>query len=148
MKSEQTGCTVTCTIQQNKIGIVIGPGGRTIKKIVQETGAKIDIEDNGQVKISAKTDELAERARFWVTTLAGDIKVGTRLTGKIRKFMEFGIFVELVPGKDGLIHISRISKEKQDSLTSNYRVDDEIAIEVASYDPSNGRIGLVAAELA
>lgn len=138
---------VSFHIDQDKIGAVIGPSGKVIKEIIAETDAQIDIENDGLVKIFSKDRESGNRAMQWVKVLAGDIDQGTKFTGIIRRFAEFGIFVELVPGKDGLIHVSNISKQKQRALQDEYKVNDTLPVEVISADKESGRIKLVSSEL-
>ena len=94
------------------------------------------------VRIFAGPDADLQVAINWVKTLAGLIEKGSIYNGKVRKHVEFGIFVELVPGQDGLLHISAIPKEKQQDIQQNYKMDSDIMVEVVEYDQQTGRIRL------
>ncbi len=134
-------------IPTDKIGAIIGPAGKIIKEIIAETGSEIDIQDDGTVLIYAKSSAGAKQAKEWIAILAGDLKVGSVFDGVIRRFTDFGIFVELVPGKDGLLHISNIDRELQRDITSKYKTGDKLKVKVEKYDPDSGRISLFAPEL-
>ena len=137
----------TIKIESDKIGTLIGPGGKMIKEIVAKTGAQIDIEDDGTVKIFSKDQESGDGALSWIKALVGDLEVGAEFNGTIRRFTEFGVFVEVAPGRDGLVHISTIAKNLQRDLERNYRVGDKLTVKVTAYDRETGRIRLVAPEL-
>ncbi|MCF7799448.1 polyribonucleotide nucleotidyltransferase [Candidatus Babeliales bacterium] len=138
----------TLKISTDKIGAIIGPSGKTIKEIIAQTNTQIDIDDSGKVVIYAKNSEDANKASAWVNILAGEIEIGAEFEGVIRRFVEFGIFVELVPGKDGLVHISKIDKNKQRDLTKKYKIGDKLKVKVVDYDKDTGRIYLIAPDLA
>lgn len=129
-------------INTDKIGAVIGGGGKTIREIIEVTKTSIDIEPDGLVKIFAGPEADAALAERWVKTLAGQIERGATFKGIVRRIADFGLFVELVPGLDGLLHISNIPREKQRMLASEYKVGDELPVIVAEYDDTNGRISL------
>jgi polyribonucleotide nucleotidyltransferase len=131
----------------DKIGMVIGPSGRNIKEIIAKTSAQIDIEDDGTVKIYAKNQESAAAAANTIKTMVGDVEVGVEYDGIIRRYADFGIFVELVPGRDGLIHISTIAKELQRDIEKKYPLNSPLKVKVLAYDAETGRIRLVAPEL-
>ena len=133
-------------ISSNKIGAVIGSGGKTIREIIEKTDTSIDIEDDGTVKIFGTPGAGLEKAVGWVKTLAGQIKDGERYEGKIRRHTDFGMFVELVPGQDGLIHISAIPKDQQRDMNKFYPLNSILPVEVAAYDQATGRIRLKIAE--
>jgi len=133
-------------IPVEKVGAIIGPAGKTIKEIVAKTGAQVDI-DEGTVKVYAKEAAAAEKAMMWIKVLAGQIEVGDVYMGVIAGFADFGIFVELVPGKSGLIHISSIEKSIQADIPKKYKVNDELKVKVISYDKDTDRIRLIAPEL-
>jgi polyribonucleotide nucleotidyltransferase len=135
-------------IPVDKIGVVIGPSGKVIKEIIAQTDTQIDIADDGSVRIYAKDSSAARRAEQWIRVLVGDIQDGAVFNGVIKRFAEFGLFVELVPGKDGLLHVSSIAKDKQKTLTQLYQVNDVLRVKVVSSDPETGRIKLFAPELA
>jgi len=133
---------VTMQIDPDKIGAIIGGGGKTIREIIEATGTEIDIEPDGLVKIFGGPEADVDRAIDWIRILAGQIDVGSIHDGKIRRIVDFGIFVELVPGQDGLVHVSNIPKEKQRSFMRDYHVGDAMKVEVVDYDPESGRIRL------
>ena len=99
----------TIQINPEKIGLVIGPGGKNIKSIVAETGAEINIEDDGRVKIYSTNGDAMERAKEIILGMVGDIEVGKIYRGRVVTLKDFGAFVEVLPGKDGLVHISEWS---------------------------------------
>ncbi len=129
-------------IDSNKIGAVIGTGGKVIREIVEKTGASIDIEDGGFVKIFGQPGPSLDRAVKWVKTLGGQIEAGMIFDGVIKKIAEFGVFVELVPGKEGLVHVSGIDREKQRNLSQHYPIDSKIKVRVIEYDSELDRIRL------
>lgn len=134
---------VSFKIAPDKIGAVIGSGGKVIREIIETTKVtSIDIEDDGTVKIFSASPEAINIASNWVKVLAGQIKKGDRFNGKVRRLAEFGIFVELVPGQDGLVHVSMIPREKQNSFQNFYKNDDVVPVEVDSYEAETGRIRL------
>lgn len=133
---------VSFKINTDKIGAVIGSGGKTIREIIDKTGTTIDIEPDGLVKIFGATGSELDKAINWVKTLAGQIEAGTTYTGKIRRIVDFGMFVELVPGLDGLVHVSNIPRDKQRSFGTQYHVDDVVTVQVLDYDASTGRVKL------
>ncbi len=132
----------TLKVNTDKIGAIIGSGGKTIKEIIEVTKTKIDIEEDGLVKIFAGPEANLDLAIKWVKTLSGQIEPGTRYEGKIRKVAEFGIFVELVPGLDGLLHISQIPKEKQRTMAQDYKLGEILPVVVGEYDDVTGRVSL------
>lgn len=133
---------VTVQVPVDKIGAVIGSGGKNIRAITETTKTEIDIEDDGRIKIFGGRDADIDRAILWVKTLVGQIEKGARYPGKVRRLAEFGLFVELVPEKDGLLHISNIPKHKQRPLSAHYAVNDDLHVEVLDYDPVTDRIKL------
>src|SRR5262249_21907150 len=96
-------------INPEKIGMVIGPGGKMIRRLQDETGAKIDIEDSGIVTISSPTADGAEAARDRIQGMTEGVRIGTIYEGRVTSIKDFGAFVEIIPGKDGLVHISEMS---------------------------------------
>ncbi|MCL4380302.1 S1 RNA-binding domain-containing protein, partial [Candidatus Dependentiae bacterium] len=133
---------VSFKIATEKIGAVIGTGGKIIKEIIEKTGTSIDIEDDGTVRIMGGPNTQLAVATNWVKTLAGQLDIGAQYVGKIRRVADFGIFVELVPGQDGLVHISAIPREHQKTMAQDYPVDSEMIVEVTDYDRETGRIRL------
>lgn len=138
---------LTFKVPVDKIGGIIGPGGKNIKEIIAKTETQIDINDDGTVNIYSKNGDSGQKAKSWIDLLIGNIEVGSIYEGKIRNFADFGIFVELVPGKDGLIHISQIDRELKRDLQKKYKVGDTLKIKVLSFDPDTGRIALMSPEL-
>ena len=130
------------SINPEKIREVIGPGGKMINKIIAETGVKIDIEDDGSVFISTPDQEAAEKARHIIEGIAKDIEVGDVFTGKVVRIMNFGAFVELAPGKDGMIHISKLDNKRVEKVEDVVNIGDELEVKVNEID-AQGRINLI-----
>lgn len=139
--SEYAPKIASIQIPPEKIGIVIGPGGKTIKKIVEETGANIEIEDSGIVKISSLDQEAIDKATDIVKLLTHDVVVGDIYEGTVRNIMDFGAFVELVPGKDGLIHVSELANTFIKNVEDVVKVGDKVRVKVIKVD-DKGRISL------
>ncbi|MDO4484155.1 MAG: polyribonucleotide nucleotidyltransferase [Clostridia bacterium] len=133
---------VRFTINPEKIREVIGPGGKMINKIIAETGVKIDIEDDGRVFISTPDADAAAKARRIIEGIAKDIEVGDVFTGKVVRIMNFGAFVELAPGKDGMIHISKLDNKRVEKVEDVVNIGDEIEVKVNEID-AQGRINLI-----
>lgn len=132
---------ITFSIDPEKISEVIGKGGKTINKIIEETGVKIDIDDDGQVFIATPDEAMAQRAKEIIVNIARDIEVGQTYTGKVVRIMQFGAFVELSPNKDGMIHISKLGKERVEKVTDVVNVGDTVEVEVIKVD-MKGRVDL------
>jgi polyribonucleotide nucleotidyltransferase len=133
---------VTVKVPQDKIGAIIGTGGKVIREIIAKTKTSIDIDEDGLVKIFGAPDADIQMAINWVKTLGGQIDSGTIYHGKIKRLADFGLFVELVPGLDGLVHVSNIPREKQRTFLRDYKVDDMVTVEVLEYDEATGRVRL------
>ena len=133
---------VRFTINPDKIREVIGPGGKMINKIIDETGVKIDIDDDGSVYIATPDEAAAAKARRIIEGIAKDIEVGEVYTGKVVRMMNFGVFVELLPGKDGMVHISKLAKGRVEKCEDVVKIGDELEVKVAEID-SQGRINLI-----
>ena len=133
-------------IDPDKIRDIIGPGGKMIKKIVEESGAKIDVEDDGRVFIGAVNPESGEKARKMIESLTKEVQVGEIYTGKVARLMAFGAFVELLPGKDGLVHISQLALDRVEKVEDVVKVGDEITVKVIEID-RQGRINLSRKEI-
>ena len=131
----------TIHVDPEKISKIIGPGGKTIKKIVEETGAKIDIEEDGRVYIAAVNSEEAAKAIDMINDITAEAEVGKVYTGKVTRLMAFGAFVEILPGKEGLVHISQLSTERVNKVEDVVSVGDEIVVKVTEID-QKGRINL------
>jgi len=132
----------TIRIPTEKIRDVIGKGGVTIRAISESTGATIDIEDDGTIKIASADLAASEAARKRIEQITADVEVGTIYEGKVVRLMDFGAFVNILPGKDGLVHISQISEERVDKIKNVLDVGQEVEARVIKIDRSDRRIGL------
>ena len=137
---------ISFTIDVDKIREVIGPGGKMIRKIVEMTGAQIDIEDDGRVFVSSVGQEGGIKAEKYIKALVSDPEVGTVYTGKVTRLMTFGAFVEILPGKEGLVHISQLAAERVNKVEDVVKVGDEISVKLMEID-SQGRLNLSRKEL-
>jgi polyribonucleotide nucleotidyltransferase len=129
------------TIDPEKIGSVIGPGGKVIRKIQEDTGVRIDIEDDGTVYIAAVDGPSAEQAQELIESLIEEAVVGRIYTGRVVRTTDYGAFVEILPQTDGLVHISQLDTEHVDRVEDIARVGDEISVMVTDID-AEGRIRL------
>lgn len=128
-------------INPEKIRDVIGPGGKVINEIINETGVEIDIEDSGMVFITSVDQVSAEKARQWIDNLTREIKIGEIFSARITRIMNFGAFAEVLPGQEGLIHISQLSKDRVDKVDEVVKVGDIVLAKVTEIDHL-GRINL------
>ena len=128
-------------IPQDKIGALIGPGGKNIKRICEETECKIDIDDDGKVMIAAANAAKLAQAKAEVDLLTKDVEVNQIYKGKVVSIQPFGAFVELLPGKDGLLHISEIEKHRINKVEDVLQLGDEVEVKVVEID-NNGKIRL------
>ncbi|MEX0940057.1 MAG: polyribonucleotide nucleotidyltransferase [Candidatus Babeliales bacterium] len=133
---------ISLKISPDKIGAIIGSGGKIIKDITEKTNTTIDIESDGTVNIYGQPEAKFDVAVSWVKVLAGFIQPGDIYKGKIKRATDFGLFVEIAPGQDGLVHISTIPREQQATLAKDYPIDNEVMVQVIDYDEKNGRIRL------
>ena len=133
--------TIVFHIKTDKIREVIGPGGKMINKIIDETGVKIDIEDSGRVVIYAADQEAGKKAKKMIDAIAKDIEVGDVYLGTVVRIMPFGAFVELLPGKDGMVHISKLAKERVEKVEDVVNIGDQIMVKVIEID-DKGRVNL------
>ena len=131
----------TIKVNPDKIKDIIGPGGKVIKKIVEDTGAQIDINDDGTVYIAAANSESADAAIKTIQDITAEPEVGKVYTGKVTRIMNFGAFVEFMPGREGLVHISQLAKERVDKVEDVVNVGDEIVVKLVEID-SKGRMNL------
>jgi len=129
------------TIDPSKIGTVIGPGGKTIRSIVDETKASIDVQNDGTVIIGSPSEEAAQKAIATIESLTRDVEVGGIYTGKVTRLTNFGAFVEILPGKDGLVHISELADYRVARVEDIVKVGDEIMVKVTEIDHL-GRVNL------
>ncbi|ODA40691.1 polyribonucleotide nucleotidyltransferase [Desulfosporosinus sp. BG] len=138
---------ITASIHPDKIRDVIGPGGKTIKKIIDETGVKIDIEDDGRVFISSMNGDGGDQALKIIQSLTQEVEVGKIYQGKVTRVMDFGAFVEVIPGvlgltgKEGLVHISQLAHERVERVEDIVKVGDEIMVKATAID-KQGRLNL------
>lgn len=129
------------TIDPQKIGDVVGKQGKVINKIIEETGVKIDISDDGSVSICGTDKEMIERAIKIITSIVTDVEAGQIFTGKVVRLMNFGAFVELTPNKDGMVHISKLSDKRVEKVEDVVQIGDEVTVRVMEVDKM-GRINL------
>ena len=132
---------ISFNIDPDKISEVIGKGGKVINKIIEETGVKIDIDDDGKVFIATPDEKMAQRAKEIIENIAREIEVGQEYVGKVVRIMQFGAFVELAPNKDGMIHISKLSKDRVDKVTDVVNIGDTVKVAVIKVD-DKGRVDL------
>lgn len=132
---------ITFEIDPDRIRDVIGPGGKMIRKIVEETGTEIDIEDDGRVFIAAVDADAGAKAQEIIKRLTSDVEIGAVYMGKVTRLMNFGAFVEVLPGKEGLVHISQLAKERVAKVEDVVNVGDEIMVKVVEID-KQGRVNL------
>ncbi len=132
---------ISMNINPDKIRDVIGKGGATIRMLTEETGATIDIDDDGLIRIASVDQEEGEEARRRIEILTADAEEGKLYEGKVVKIMEFGAFVNILPGKDGLVHISQISNERVENVTDKLSEGDKVTVKVLEID-KQGRIKL------
>lgn len=137
---------ISMTIDPDKTRIVIGSGGKTINKIIEETGAKIDILDDkpGVINIYCANEAGALAAQEYILALTKDVEVGESYEGKVTKIMNFGAFIEILPGKEGLLHISKMSNKRVEKVEDVMNIGDTVKVKVAEIDAQN-RINLIRA---
>jgi polyribonucleotide nucleotidyltransferase len=128
-------------IKPDKIRDVIGSGGKVINKIIDDTGVKIDIEDDGRIFIASVDTESGNRAKEIIENIVREVEVGEVLTGKVVRIMNFGAFVSLPGGKDGLVHISKLANERVNAVEDVVKIGDEVTVKVMEID-AQGRINL------
>lgn len=131
----------TIHIDPDKIKDVIGPGGKMIKKIVEESGAQIDIEEDGTVYVAAANSEAADAAIKTIKEITAVPEIGKIYTGKVTRIMNFGAFVEFMPGHEGLVHISQLAKERVAKVEDVVNIGDEIVVKLVEID-AKGRMNL------
>nr|PZN05279.1 MAG: polyribonucleotide nucleotidyltransferase [Bacillota bacterium] len=131
----------TTVIDPEKIRDVIGPGGKMINKIIADTGVKIDIEDDGKIYVAAPNEAAGKKALEMIKNITQDVEVGKIYLGKVLRITNFGAFVEILPGKEGLVHISKLSKGRVKRVEDVVKIGDEILVKVTDID-KQGRINL------
>jgi polyribonucleotide nucleotidyltransferase len=132
---------VTLKVKQEKIRDIIGPGGKNIRSIVDQTGVKVDVEDSGMVKLASPSYEAIEKAIYMIKTLTQEVEVGGLYTGKVKRILGFGAIVELFPGTDGLVHISQLAETHVREVSDILKEGDDVLVKVIDID-SQGRIRL------
>jgi polyribonucleotide nucleotidyltransferase len=129
------------TINPDKIKDVIGSGGKTINKIIEQTGVKIDIEDDGRVYVATPDEAMAQKAKKIILAIAEDLEVGKTYEGTVSRIMTFGAFVDLGGGKEGMIHISKLSDKRVEKVEDVVKIGDQVTVEVIKID-DKGRVDL------
>ena len=132
---------LTMNINPDKIRDVIGPSGKQINKIIEETGVKIDIEQDGTVFISSTNEEMNEKAQHIIEDIVREVVVGQLYLGKVKRIEKFGAFVEIFQGKDGLVHISELAEERVGKVEDVVKLGDEMLVKVMEID-RQGRVNL------
>ena len=128
-------------VHQDKIRDVIGKGGSVIRALTEETGATIDIDDDGVIKIASVDGSSGRDAKKRIEDITADVEVGKIYEGKVAKLMDFGAFVTVLPGKDGLVHISQISTERVEKVSDKLSEGDSVKVKVLEID-RQGRVRL------
>jgi polyribonucleotide nucleotidyltransferase len=132
---------INLKINQERIGDLIGPGGKNIRKIIELTGVAIDVEDDGSVLVASTDSEASARAIDMIKGLTEDPEIGKIYKGKVKRIMNFGAFVEILPNKEGLVHISELADKYVKSVEEVVKVGDEVTVKVIEIDEL-GRINL------
>jgi len=132
---------LTIQINPEKIREVIGPGGRVIHEIMEECEVSIDIEETGKVFVTAEKEEAAKKAISWIKNITREIKVGEVFQGKVKRILDFGAFVEIFPGQEGLVHISQLAPFRVERVEDIVKIGDIVPVKVISID-EHGRINL------
>lgn len=132
---------ITMSIPVDKIRDVIGTGGKMINKIISETGVKMDVEEDGRIYIATPDEKAAEKAKKWIEELTHDIQPGEVYVGKVTRIMKFGAFVELLPGKEGMVHVSQLALNRVEKPEDVIHEGDEIMVKVTEID-DKGRINV------
>ncbi|MGH7828618.1 MAG: S1 RNA-binding domain-containing protein, partial [Candidatus Binatia bacterium] len=132
---------ITLKVKPEKIREVIGPGGKVIRGIVEETGVKMDVEDDGTITIASSDENASRRAVEMVQRITAEAEIGKIYKGTVRKIMDFGAFVEILPGTDGLVHISELAPHRVRHVTDILKEGDEVLVKVLDVD-RQGKIRL------
>ncbi|MFC1626564.1 polyribonucleotide nucleotidyltransferase, partial [Patescibacteria group bacterium] len=122
------------SIPVEKIGEVIGPGGRVIKSIIASTGANVDVEDDGTIMISGTDQESVQKAVEWIEGLTREVEIGEEFEGEVKRIMPFGAFVEILPGKDGMVHVSKMSSDYVNNPSDVVAIGDTVKVKVLEID--------------
>ena len=132
----------TIQIPKDRIRDVIGSGGKTIRWIVEETGTKIDVEDDGKVTVASIDEKSAQRAIEIIRGLTASPEIGKNYKGTVKRVEPYGAFVEILPGQDGLLHISEMAHTRVGQVTDLMQVGDEVEVQVVAIEPDTGKIRL------
>jgi polyribonucleotide nucleotidyltransferase len=132
----------TIQIPKDRIRDVIGSGGKTIRWIVEETGTKIDVEDDGRVTVASIDEKSAQRALEIIRGLTASPEIGKNYKGTVKRVEPYGAFVEILPGQDGLLHISEMAHTRVGQVTDLMQVGDEVEVQVVAIEPDTGKIRL------
>jgi polyribonucleotide nucleotidyltransferase len=124
----------TVQISTDKIRDLIGPGGKVIRGIIEQTGVKIDVDDSGKVNVSSSDQEAASRALQMISDITATAEVGKTYLGKVTRLADFGAFVEIIPGTDGLLHISEVAEHRINDVRDELKEGDQILVKVLSVD--------------
>jgi polyribonucleotide nucleotidyltransferase len=131
----------TMTVKQDKIREIIGPGGKMIRSIISECGVKVNVEDSGVVTIASVDEASAQKAKDMISRITEEVEVGKTYMGTVRKIMDFGAFVEVLPGTDGLVHISQLAHHRVKAVSDEVKEGDQILVKVLEVD-RQGKIRL------
>ena len=145
--SENAPSMTTLKVDQDKIRDIIGKGGATIRQITEESGATVDIDDDGTVKVFGQNAAARDAAIEMIQAITAEAEVGEIYTGKVARIVDFGAFVTILPGKDGLVHISQIAEERVENVTDYLSEGQEVQVKVLDVD-QRGRIKLSMREVA
>jgi polyribonucleotide nucleotidyltransferase len=132
---------MTVKVASDKIGTIIGPGGKTVRSIIEKTGAEVNVDDDGTVTIYSKNSDGAKMAYDMINELTEDVEVGKIYEGRVKKIVDFGAFIEILPGKEGLCHISQLEFRRVNKVTDVLNVGDRVRVKVREID-SQGRVNL------
>ncbi len=132
---------ITIKVKQDKVREVIGPGGKVIRSIVEKTGVKIDIDDSGVISIASTDEDASKAAIEMINQITAEAEIGKIYLGKVRRIVDFGAFVEIIPNTDGLVHISQLAEHRVKNVTDEVSEGDEILVKVIEID-KQGKIRL------
>jgi polyribonucleotide nucleotidyltransferase len=132
---------MTINVETDKIGLIIGPGGKTVRSIIEKSGAEVNIDDNGTITLSSKDEGAVKKAYDMICTMTEEVEVGKTYEGRVKRIMDFGAFIEILPGKEGLCHISQLDHKRVNKVTDVLKVGDTVTVKVRDID-AQGRINL------
>ena len=144
--SDNAPSMVSFKVDSDKIRDIIGKGGATIRSITEESGATVDIEDDGTVRVFGQDKTARDKAVAMIEEITAEAEVGAIYTGRVERIVDFGAFVNILPGKDGLLHISQIANERVENVSDHLSEGDEVRVKVLDVD-QRGRIKLSIKEL-